>query len=118
MRYLMLLYRNEQAYWAGTDEERLARAEKHRPYIELLKAKGHYIASELLGASGSGTTLRHESGKLVVTDGPFAETREQLGGFYLIEAKDLDEALALLKQMPGIERITAEVRPVVHLPWL
>jgi hypothetical protein len=113
----MMLYRNEQAYWAGSDEERLARAERHRPYIEMLKSKGNYVASELLGASGSATTLRTENGKPVVTDGPFAETREQLGGFYLIEAKDLDEAMALLKQMPGIERITAEVRPVVKLPW-
>jgi hypothetical protein len=117
MRYLMLLYRNEQAYWARTDAERLATANLHQPYIEMLKAKGHYLGSELLGASGSATTLRTENGKPVVTDGPFAETREQLGGFYLIEAKDLDEALALLKQMPGIERIAAEVRPIVKLPW-
>src|SRR5438128_6885347 len=117
MKYLMLLYRNEQAYFAGSDEERRSRADRHRPYIEMLKAKGHYLGSELLTAASSATTLRTENGKPVVTDGPFAETREQLGGFYLIEAKDLDEALALLKQMPGIERITAEVRPVVQLPW-
>jgi hypothetical protein len=117
MRYVILLYRNEQAYWASSDPERLARAERHRPYIEMLKAKGHYVHSQLLGAAGSATTLRTENGKPVVTDGPFAEAKEQLGGLYLIEAKDLDEALGLLKQMPGIERITAEVRPIVPLPW-
>jgi len=113
MKYLMALYRNEAAYWARTDAERKAAVEKHWPYIEMLKAKGAYVASELLAAAGSATTLRTESGKVVVTDGPFAETREQLGGFYLLEAKDLDEALALIKQMPGFERLTVEVRPII-----
>ncbi len=109
----MLLYRNEQAYWARTDTERAESALRHKPYIEMLTAKGHYVSSALLGAAGSSTTLRTESGKPVVTDGPFAETREQLGGFYVLEAKDLDEALALIRQMPGIERIAVEVRPLV-----
>jgi hypothetical protein len=109
----MLLYRNEQAYWARTDEERAASIAKHYPYMDSLREKGAFGGSGLLTASSSATTLRMENGKPVVTDGPFAETREQLGGFYLLEAKDLDEAMALIKQMPGIERVTVEVRPLI-----
>jgi hypothetical protein len=115
MKYLMVLYRNEQAYWARSDEDWAKTAARHKPYIEMLTAKGHYGGSGLLTAASSATCLRTESGKPVVTDGPFAETREQLGGFYLLEAKDLDEAMALIQQMPGVEHVTVEVRPLVQL---
>jgi hypothetical protein len=114
MKYLMLLYRNEQAYWARTDEERAAQVAKHYPYQDMLRSKGAFLGTGLLAAAGSATTLRMENGKPVVTDGPFAETREMLGGFYLLEAKNLDEAMALIQQMPGIDRVTVEVRPLVN----
>jgi hypothetical protein len=113
MRYMMLLYRNEQTWAARTEEDRAKGVAAHQPYIAMLKAQGHYLGSDLLALTGSATTLRTEGGKLVTTDGPFAETREQLGGYYLLEAKDLDEVMKIAAQMPGRERVTIEIRPVV-----
>ncbi|MFT3835741.1 MAG: YciI family protein [Myxococcaceae bacterium] len=114
MNYLVLLYRDEQKYFARSDEDRQRTAENHRPYIEMLKAKGNYGASARLVAASSATTLRNVDGKVVSTDGPFAEAREQLGGFYLIEAADLDEAVRLVREMPGLQHLpAAEIRPLM-----
>ena len=80
-----------------------------------LKSSGKYLAASPLYPTSSATSVRVRDGRRLVTDGPFAETREQLGGYYLVEARDLDEALAIAERIPGAKRGTVEVRPVVEL---
>lgn len=114
MKYALLIYGDEKV-WAGYDErERAANYERHARFMAMLRAKGAIVGGEELTAASSATTIRHEGGGSVsVTDGPYAETAEQIGGFYLIEAADLDEALAYAKQLP--EPIV-EVRAIVEQP--
>src|SRR5450432_405859 len=114
MQYALLLYRREELFLKRTPEETARAMAAHRPYIEMLRQKGHFVATAPLTMTPSATTLRNESGRIVTTDGPFAETREQFGGYYVIEAKDLDEALVLAKQCPVLDLgMTIEVRPVI-----
>ena len=110
MRYLLLIYTRE------TDEqpsEEVANA-SHAAYAAFtadVKARGLFQAGEALTPTTTATTVRVVDGETVTTDGPFAETKEALGGFYLIEARDLDEAIALAKQCPGANWGSIEVRP-------
>jgi hypothetical protein len=107
MKYVLLMY--------GDDKDRPGPAEQqyaaHGAFVELLKSRGAYLDGEEVSGPRRAVTLRKESGEVLRTDGPFAETAEQVGGFYLIEARDLDEAIELAKACP--ERIV-EVRPVVE----
>ncbi len=82
-------------------------------YTELLKGRGHYAGGEALQPVTSATTVRIKDGQTLTTDGPFAETKEALGGFYLVDAKDLDEALQLAAACPGAKYGSIEVRPIV-----
>jgi hypothetical protein len=82
-------------------------------FTEDIRRSGHYVAGEALQPVQTATTLRKRQGKLSSTDGPFAETKEQLGGFYLIEAKDLDEAIQLASRIPSVRTGSIEIRPVV-----
>lgn len=108
MRYLILIYENENnpqpseeemARWFGVTEE--------------MQKAGVMVAGEALQPTSSATTIRVRDGKTLTTDGPFAETKEQLGGFYLLDCKDLDEALGWAAKMPNIGRGSMEVRPVI-----
>jgi hypothetical protein len=113
MQYALLLYGDEQV-WQATDEA--ARREiyaKHERFIKLLMERGALRGGAELAPTGAATTLRRDDDTTSVTDGPFAETSEQLAGFYLIEAADLDEALALARELPS--RVI-EVRPMVPGP--
>jgi hypothetical protein len=116
MRYICLIYEQE-SQWAKMSE-----AEKgviYRDYYEFtdeIKASGHYVAGDPLEPTHTATTVRVRNGKAQTTDGPFAETREQLGGYYLIDAKDLDEAVAIAARIPGARFGSIEVRPVMVVP--
>lgn len=106
------------------DENALSQGELEACYGEStqlahqLQAAGQFLATAPLHKTSSATSLRVREGKRFVTDGPFAETREQLGGFFLVEAKDLDEALSIAERIPMAKRGTVEVRPVVELEGL
>jgi len=103
------------------DEQALDDAERERCYRESaqlahqLDAAGQYVAAAPLEPTATATSVRVREGKRVVTDGPFAETKEQLGGYFLIEARDLDEAIAIAARIPMARRGTIEVRPVIHI---
>jgi hypothetical protein len=112
MRYLLLVYQ---------DEHRLSDAEREKCYVEstqlthALNASGHFLAAAPLHPTSTATSIRMREGKRLVTDGPFAETREQLGGYFLIDAKDLDEAIGIAARIPAARLGTIEIRPLVEL---
>lgn len=112
MKYLCLVYHEESAIEALPASEHDAMMRDVLAYREELRRGGHYITSSPLKFVRTATTLRVRGGKVSITDGPFAETKEQLGGFYLIEASDLDEALRLAARMPPARVGSIEVRPL------
>jgi hypothetical protein len=115
MKYMLLIYMNEGA---------MDQAERQDCYAEStrlchdLAAKGKFVAANPLHSIGTATSVRVREGKRLVTGGPFAETHEQLGGYFLIEAQDLDEAQAIAGRIPGARKGTVEVRPVLELAGL
>ena len=108
MRYVILIYENEAS--APQDEGEMQR---WFDYTDELRQAGVMAGGEALHPTSSATTVRVKNGKRVVTDGPFAETKEQLGGFYLIDVENLDEALKWAEKIPSADRGPVEVRPVV-----
>jgi hypothetical protein len=108
MKYLCLVYLEEKKFDAVPDSECMA-------FSEGIKKTGQRLAAEALQRVHTATTVRVRNGKVSMTDGPFAETKEQLAGFYLIDAKDLDEAVALASQIPPARVGSIEVRPVREL---
>lgn len=115
MKYMLLIYLDEQSL---SESERQECYEESSQLARDLDAKGKYLAAAPLHPTSTATSVRVRDGKKLVTDGPFAETREQLGGYYLIDAKDLDEALAIAGQIPGARKGTVEVRPVIEVEGL
>ena len=115
MRYMLLIYADEQAW---TEVERALCYGESSDLAHDLKAKGRYLDASPLQSVSTATSVRVREGKRIITDGPFAETREQLGGYFLIDAKDLDEAIAIAGQIPGARKGTVEIRPVLELPGL
>ena len=111
MRYLILIYENE----ASTPQDE-AEFQKWFDYTARLKASGCYLGGEALQPTSTATTVRRQAGKVLTTDGPFAETKEQLGGFYMVECKDLDEALKWAADIPSVGRGPVEVRPIMEFP--
>jgi len=112
MQYMLLIYFKEQEL---EETERQLCYEKSVRLTHDLNASGNFLAAAPLHSVSTATTLRIREGKRLVTDGPFAETREQLGGYYLINAKDLDEALSIAARIPAAEWGSIEVRPVIEL---
>ena len=116
MRYLVLIYdegtANPPAQPPGPEVIGAVMAE-YTAYGEMLRARGAFVGGEALRPVTTATTIRIRDGQTLMTDGPFAETKEALGGFYLIEAADLDEAIALGAACPGAKWGTIEVRPIV-----
>jgi hypothetical protein len=111
MRYLILIYESESN--AQPDEAEMGR---WFDYTNRLKASGCYLGGEALQPTATATTVRKQGGKLLTTDGPFAETKEQLGGFYMVECRDLDEALKWAADIPSVGRGPVEVRPIMEFP--
>lgn len=109
---MMLVYLDENALDEG---QRAACYHESVGLTHELQAKGQYLGASPLQPVATATSVRVRDGQRLVTDGPFAETREQLGGYYLVEARDLDEALAIAERIPGAKVGTVEVRPVVEL---
>ena len=114
MKYMLLIYDNEQA-WAKLNEaeQRQVYAE-YMQFTEEIKGSRNYLAGSQLHPIATASSVRVRDGKEIVTDGPFAETHEQLGGYYLIEAKNLDEATKIAGRIPSARYGTVEVRPVVE----
>jgi hypothetical protein len=113
MKYLLLIYADEQAW---TEPERQRCYDESMDLARQLKSAGQFVASAPLQPVATATSVRVREGKRTITDGPFAETREQLGGYFLVEAKDLDEAITIASRIPGARKGTVEIRPVLELP--
>ena len=114
MKYMLLIYHEEQNWTSHTEAEHQEIYREYRELIQRLQTGGQYQAGDQLQSTNTARTVRVRDGKHLVTDGPFAETREQLGGFFLIEAKDLDEAEAVAAQIPSARTGSIEIRPVVE----
>ena len=115
MKYLLLIYLDEQAL---TDSERAQCYGESMELAHEINAAGQYLSAAPLYPTATATSVRVREGKRLLTDGPVAETREQLGGFFMIDAGDLDDAIAIAERIPMASRGTIEVRPVVELPGL
>jgi hypothetical protein len=112
MQYLLMIYRNEAEHDKMDAAEGQKMMEEYGAFTQSIIQSGNFKAGDRLQPSTTATTVRVRDGKVLTTDGPFAETREQLGGYYLIEAKDLDAALAIAARIPGARVGSIEVRPV------
>lgn len=115
MKYVLLIYENEAQTSQMSKESYDALVQAHGNFAKELVKSGHHRGGLGLQASTTATTLRVRNGKLLTTDGPYAETKEQLGGFYIIEAKDLDEAIAIAARLPCAEKTPVEIRPALAL---
>ena len=116
MKYLCLIYEDENTYATMPKEEADAVFGEYFTFTDGIKKSGHHVSSEALQPVNTATTIRMRNGKLSTTDGPFAETKEQLGGFYLVDCKDLDEAIETAARIPGARDGSIEVRPVMEFP--
>jgi hypothetical protein len=116
MKYLLLIYENEGDFANVSEAEQGKIFQEYMDYSRGINKSGNYISGEALQPVATATTLRQRNGKTLTTDGPFAETKEQLGGFYLVEAKDLDEAIKLASGIPAVRTGTIEVRPIMPTP--
>ena len=115
MRYMLLIYMDEQAL---SEAEREQCYEESAQLARRLDSSGQYLASAPLHPASTATSVRVREGKQLVTDGPFAETREQLGGYFLIDAEDLDEAISIAARIPGARVGMVEIRPVIRIAGL
>jgi hypothetical protein len=113
MQYMLLIYQSEAEFGKLTEAQKGALHQEYGPFTESVNKSGHFRAGNGLQPTATATTVRMRSGKRLVTDGPFAETKEQLAGYYLIEAKDLDDALAVASRIPSAKLGAVEIRPVM-----
>ena len=111
MQYLLLIYQNEKEWPAGAEREKMHA--DYGTFTQSIIQSGAFKAGDALQGTATATTVRVRDGKPVVTDGPFAETREALVGYYLVDAKDLDEATAMAARIPSAKYGSVEVRPVM-----
>jgi len=112
MKYMLLIYSDEKAW---TDSEREQCYAESTKLTHELHAKGQYLAASPLHPIATATSVRVQNGKRLITDGPFAETREQLGGYYLIDVQDLDAAIDIAGRIPAASKGTVEIRPLIDL---
>jgi len=113
MQYLLLVYRSEAEMGQMEPAARKQMAAEYGEFTQSIIKSGHFKSGDGLQPSSTATTVRVRDGKTLTTDGPFAETREQLGGYYLVEAKDLDAALGIAARIPGAKAGSIEVRPIM-----
>jgi hypothetical protein len=113
MQYLLLIYGNEEHFGKLTKAEQDGVLQEYGEFTKSIAQSGHYRGGNELAQISTATTVRVRDKKKLVTDGPFAETKEQLGGYYLVEAKDLDEALGLAARIPSARWGSIEVRPII-----
>ena len=115
MKYMLLIYMTDDAM---NDAEREACYKDSTQLTHELNANGSYVAANPLHPTATATSVRVREGRSLVTDGPFAETREQLGGYFLIDVPNLDEAIRIAARIPGARKGTVEIRPVMEIPGL
>jgi hypothetical protein len=115
MKYMLLVYTAENAW---TDAEREQCFTESTALTHELNKQGKYLGASPLHPVATATSVRVRDGKRLVTDGPFAETREQFGGYFMIEARDLDEAIDIAGRIPGARKGTVEIRPILDMPGL
>jgi hypothetical protein len=115
MKYLLMICTDETAETKASPEEMQAVMGAYYAFTNEVKEKGVYRGGEALHPTSSATTVRVRNGKTTTTDGPFAETKEQLGGYYLLDCKDLDEAIEYAAKIPGAAYGSIEVRPIMVL---
>jgi hypothetical protein len=115
MKYMLLIYHDEQALSESERQECYAESTQ---LAQEIHARGQYLAANPLQPTSMATSVRVRNGKRLVTDGPFAETREQLGGYFLVTAENLDEAIGIAARIPMARKGTVEVRPVIDIPDL
>lgn len=116
MRYLLLIYGNEREWMEMSEADQAKNFGEHMAFSESLTKDGRMRGGEALQPTTTATTVRVRNGTIATVDGPFAETREQLGGYYVIEAKDLDEAIATAARIPDARTGSIEVRPIMEIP--
>jgi hypothetical protein len=113
MRYVMLIYEREAEWLSMSEEEQGKVFGEYMAFTDSIRKSGNYAGGEALQPTATATTVRVRDGRAKSMDGPFAETKEQLGGLYIIDAKDLDEAMAIAGRIPGAKYGSIEVRPVI-----
>jgi hypothetical protein len=114
MRYLCLIYENEKAWQQMSEADMSKGMAEYNAYTESIKKSGNYVGGEALQPTTTAASVRVRNGKVSTTDGPYVETKEQLGGYYLIKAKDLKDAVQVASQIPGAKHGTVEVRPIME----
>jgi len=115
MKYLFMVIVDEKRLQAMSESEAQSLDDESLEYDDALRKGGHFLAAQALESINTATTVRIRNGKVLMTDGPFVETKEQVGGFILIEAKDLDEAIELASHIPVIRFGAVEIRPIKEL---
>ena len=116
MKYMLLIYDSEKNWAKFSDPEIQKIMGEYLQFTGEIRASGHYQSGAPLQPTPTATSVRIRNGRTLVTDGPFAETGEQLGGYYLVEARDLDEAISIASRIPSARLGTIEVRPVAPVP--
>ncbi|PYO01185.1 MAG: hypothetical protein DMD91_08280 [Candidatus Rokuibacteriota bacterium] len=118
MRYMLLIYDEEAKVNTMTGPERAAIHQEYGEFIDDIRKSGAFLAGDPLQRTSTATTVRGKNGKTITTDGPFAETKEQLGGYFIVEAKNLDEAIAVAARIPSV-RVggSIEVRPIMEMDF-
>lgn len=114
MQYAFLIYANQEVYAAMTQEEHSALLQEYQAFIQEVVKRDMMRGGDQLQSPGTATTVRIRNAQKLITDGPFAETKEQLAGYFVLQCKDLDEALALAERMPDAKHGSIEIRPVVE----
>ena len=117
MRYLCLIYDAESKWTTMSKSETDTFMGEYKAFTEGVQASGQYIGGNALQPTSTATTVRVRQGKVSTTDGPFAETKEQLGGYYLIEAKDLNDAIQVASRIPSAKIGSIEVRPIMDVSY-
>jgi len=116
MQYMLLIYSQESGWENLSDEAQATTMKAYRDFTEELRGAGAMVAGDRLQPIANATTVRVRDGEQLVTDGPYAETKEQLGGYYLIEADSLDDAIEWATKLPGSHHGSVEVRPIAQVP--
>ena len=114
MRYLCLIYEDEKAWMNASQAEMEKGMAEYNAFTEGIKKNGNYIGGEALQPTGTATSVRVRNGKVSTTDGPYVETKEQLGGYYLINAKDLNDAIQVAAKIPSARAGSIEIRPIME----
>jgi hypothetical protein len=115
MRYILLIYDAESQWASMSEQQRGQMFQEYMTFTEGIKKSGHYVAGDPLQPTATSTTVRVRNGKTASTDGPFAETREQLGGYYIVNASNLDEATGIAARIPSARIGSIEIRPIMEV---